>query len=253
MASIRTQTGDAMRTRLGDIGYFEEAPGAPMDSFVAQVDGFLERFGLAHYSFVQLNTSVTTPDHGDLNLHTNYDDAWIERYTGRRYDQLDPVCQLGRRNAAPFMWGGRRFLSDFEKRQRRVFWEAEDFGIVFGVSIPMRAVDGSVGLVSFTSENRTALADVMASSGPVLFTAAHQISDRLIRRDLSKDDEENPLSPRERESLIWVVEGMTSEEIADRMLLSVSAVNYHLGRATRKLSARNRHHAALLALSRRLI
>ena len=242
-----------MHSRLGDISFFGEAANTPVERFQGQLDGFLDRFDLDSYSFVQLNHGASLPEQGELNLQTNYDDAWVERYMGRRYDQIDPVCQLGRTAKTPFLWGGRRFLSDFEKRQRRVFWEAKDYGIIYGLSIPMRAVDGSVGLVSFTSDNISVLEDVMASSGSVLFTAAHQISDRLIWRESTEEDADNPLSPRERESLIWVVEGMTSEEIADRMLLSVSAVNYHLGKATRKLSARNRHHAALLALSRRLI
>lgn len=242
-----------MSPRLGEIDFFKDVGDSPAIGFVSHVADFLEQFDLNHFSFVQLRSGRDTAHHSDLNLQTNYDANWISRYTQRRYDQIDPVCQLGRRAEGPFMWGGQRFLSKFDKRQRQVFWEAKDFGITYGVSVPMRSVDGSIGLVSYVSENATALRDVVETSGAVLFTAAHQISDRLILRDATDPGEDNPLSPRERESLIWVVEGMTSEEIAERMFLSVSAVNYHLGKATRKLSARNRHHAALLALSRRLI
>jgi len=93
----------------------------------------------------------------------------------------------------------------------------------------------------------------LRESGPELHVAAYQIAGRLIRRDDNDEAGCGPLRPRERESLIWVARDMTSEEIADRMLLSVSAVNYHLRKATRKLGARNRHHAALLAMSKGLI
>jgi len=242
-----------MTAQLGQIGFFDTANDVPLASFQERIGRFLSRHDLRHYSFVQLQGGRKTPDPGDLNQHTNYDEAWIERYVGRRYDQLDPVCDLGRTATAPFRWGGTRFLSDFEKRQKRVFWEAEDFGIVYGVSIPVRSMDGSLGLVSFTAGGASDIPDILRESGPELHVAAHQIAGRLIRPDDNDAAGYDPLRPRERESLIWVARGMTSEEIADQMLLSVSAVNYHLGKATRKLGARNRHHAALLAMSKGLI
>lgn len=242
-----------MTGQLGQISFFDAAADMPLAGFRDQIDRFLGRHDLHHYSFVQLQSGRQSQKARDLNLHTNYDGAWIKRYVERRYDQLDPVCDLGRTATAPFWWGGSRFLSDFEKRQRRVFWEAKDFGIVYGVSIPVRSMDGSLGLVSYTAGSSSDIHDILAEAGPELHVAAHQIADRLIERDADAASQDCTLTPRERESLIWVVQGMTSEEIADRMLLSVSAVNYHLGKATRRLDARNRHHAALLALSRGII
>ncbi len=242
-----------MAARLGQIGFFDAAADVPLASFQTQIGSFLTRHDLRHYSFVQLRNGTDAQKARNLNLHTNYDGAWIDRYMKRRYDQVDPVCDLGRRASSPFWWGGTRFLSNFEKRQKRVFWEAEEFGIVYGVSIPVCAMDGSLGLVSFTAGTASDIRDILREAGPELHVAAHQITDRLMEHETADDADSNLLSPRERETLIWVVQGMTSEEIADRMLLSVSAINYHLGKATRKLSARNRHHAALLAMSKGLI
>lgn len=242
-----------MSASLGDIDYFEDAATTRLDTFSNQINQFLGAHGLRHYSFLQIYGGYGGPSLRDMNLHTNYETPWVRRYIENRYDQLDPVCQLARKARNPYLWGGHSFLRRFEKRQRKVFWEARDFGIQYGLSIPIRDMSGSIGLVSFTSESRTGIRDVLDAAGPTLHVAAHQISDRLTIRKKTETAEDNPLSPRERESLCWVAEGMTSEEIADRMRLSVSAVNYHLGNASRKLDARNRHHAALLALSRRLI
>ncbi|MEM6940655.1 MAG: LuxR family transcriptional regulator [Pseudomonadota bacterium] len=242
-----------MTAQLGQIGFFEAAPGMSAATLHAQIAAFLSRNELKHYSFVQLHRGTCTQRSQHLNLHTNYDGAWVDRYMSRRYDQVDPVCELGRKATKPFWWGGARFLSNFEKRQKRVFWEAEDFGIVHGVSIPVRAIDGALGLVSFTAASANDIASVLKQAGPQLHVAAHQLTDLLVERADSDADAETPLSARERETLIWVVQGMTSEEIADRMLLSVSAINYHLGKAKRKMNARNRHHAALLAMSKGLV
>lgn len=242
-----------MAGHLGQIGFFDSVADLPKSVFADKVSAFLNRCDLQYFSFVQLQAGRGAKKLRDLNLHTNYQGPWVERYITRRYDQLDPVCDLGRQATAPFWWGGSRFLSDFEKRQRRVFWEAADFGIHYGVTIPVRSMDGALSLVSYTAGTASDIRNILDEAGPQLHVAAHQIADRLVERDPATFQEDNPLTPRERESLIWVVQGMTSEEIADRMLLSVSAVNYHLGKATRKLDARNRHHAALLALSQQLI
>jgi len=242
-----------MQPTLGEIDFFDPATTLEWPEFECEIQDFIARLGLRHYSFLEMNRGRDTDLDAGLELRTNYLGDWIERYCARRYDQLDPVCQLGRTARSPFTWGTNRFLSDFEKRQRRVFWEARDFGILYGLSIPVRGVDGSIGLVSFTAENQSVLRDVMREHGGALHMAAHQISDHLIPRRARKLADDTPLSPRERECLIWVAEGMTSDEIADRMFLSVSAINYHLGNATKKLTARNRHHAALIALSKNLI
>ncbi len=242
-----------MTAQLGQIGFFDAAADVALPVFQEEIESFLSRNDLNKYSFVQLRNGAEPQRPRDLNLQTNYDEAWVERYMGRRYDQVDPVCELGRKATSPFWWGGTRFLSDFEKRQKRVFWEAEDYGIIYGISIPVRAIDGSLGLVSFTAGSASDIRNILKESGPELHVAAYQITDRLIEREGPEETECTPLSTRERETLIWVGQGMTSEEIAGRMLLSVSAINYHLGNATRKLHARNRHHAALLAMSKGLI
>jgi len=48
-------------------------------------------------------------------------------------------------------------------------------------------------------------------------------------------------------------EGLKTEHIAVRLKLSESAVNYHLGNASRKLGAYNKHHAAIIALREGLL
>lgn len=242
-----------MTAQLGQIGFFDAAADLPLPAFQTQIESFLARNELDKYSFVQLRKGAKLQKPRDLNLHTNYDEAWVNRYMDRRYDQVDPVCELGRKATSPFWWGGTRFLSDFEKRQKRVFWEAEDYGIIYGISIPVLAIDGSLGLVSFTAGSASDIRNILKESGPELHVAAHQITDRLIEHGGLEETQSTPLSARERETLIWVAQGMTSEEIAERMLLSVSAINYHLVNATRKLDGRNRHHAALLAMSKGLI
>ncbi|MBI5105395.1 MAG: response regulator transcription factor [Solirubrobacterales bacterium] len=58
------------------------------------------------------------------------------------------------------------------------------------------------------------------------------------------------LSPREREIMHLMAEGMTAEAIGDRINVSVETVRTHVRNVIRKLQARNRVHAIAIALER---
>jgi predicted ATPase/DNA-binding NarL/FixJ family response regulator len=61
------------------------------------------------------------------------------------------------------------------------------------------------------------------------------------------------LSPREYEVLQHVAEGLTNRQIADRLIISVATVNYHVTSVLYKLGADNRTQAVMLASQRGLI
>lgn len=61
------------------------------------------------------------------------------------------------------------------------------------------------------------------------------------------------LSPREEEVLRLVSEGLTNKQIADRLIISVATVNYHVTSVLTKLSAENRTQAVSLATQRGII
>ena len=58
------------------------------------------------------------------------------------------------------------------------------------------------------------------------------------------------LSPREREVMGLMAEGLTAEHVAARLGVGVETVRTHVRNAIRKLDARNRVHAIALALER---
>jgi DNA-binding NarL/FixJ family response regulator len=58
------------------------------------------------------------------------------------------------------------------------------------------------------------------------------------------------LSPREREIMHLMAEGLTAERIGETLTVSVETVRTHVRNVIRKLQARNRVHAIALALER---
>lgn len=55
------------------------------------------------------------------------------------------------------------------------------------------------------------------------------------------------LTPREREILSFLADGLTGEEIAERLVLSPETIRTHVRNAMRKLGAKTRVHAVALA------
>lgn len=61
------------------------------------------------------------------------------------------------------------------------------------------------------------------------------------------------LTNREMEVLIWVAKGLTNQEIADRLKISIKTVKVHFGNVLQKLNLENRVQAVLYALSHDLV
>jgi DNA-binding NarL/FixJ family response regulator len=83
---------------------------------------------------------------------------------------------------------------------------------------------------------------------------APQVTARLVDRFLEREPgtAELPpgvesLSPREREVLSLVAQGLTNPEIAERLVVSLATVKTHVRSILSKLDARDRVHAVLLA------
>jgi DNA-binding CsgD family transcriptional regulator len=71
--------------------------------------------------------------------------------------------------------------------------------------------------------------------------------------ELGATDAVEPLTPREREVVELVADGRTYQAIANRLRVSVRAVEKHVESAQRKLGARNRAALVREALRRELI
>jgi NarL family two-component system response regulator LiaR len=74
-----------------------------------------------------------------------------------------------------------------------------------------------------------------------------------ILRFLKEDPTPTDLSKRQREVLLGVAGGKTSDQIADELGISVSAVKQHITAACEKLGASSRAEAAAIALKKHLI
>jgi DNA-binding CsgD family transcriptional regulator len=71
--------------------------------------------------------------------------------------------------------------------------------------------------------------------------------DRLHWREAAFDAQDVPITPREQDCLFWTAQGQTAEDIAALLDVSTETVRKHLKNVSRKLDARNKTHAVVLA------
>jgi DNA-binding NarL/FixJ family response regulator len=70
---------------------------------------------------------------------------------------------------------------------------------------------------------------------------------------LMDDNRAEQLTPREREILRMIADGLGNEQIGTRMFISPQTVRTHVGRAMQKLEVHSRTEAVAVALRQKLI
>lgn len=209
-----------------------------------------ERNGFPYFSYLQLNGNGTSD-----RLVANYPQEWRARYESKLYIHYDPVVAVARQSRLPFFWNNGGFIQPYRKAQQKVFHEAGNYGINNGYSIPIAGRSGDCGLFSVAANQERTLLDVMGPSGHLVYLLGLQVHDHLLFLT-SRPTTGEPgvdLTARELECLKWAAEGLTTDQIADRVMISSATVNYHFSKIVTKLDAANRHHAAIKAVRMGLI
>ena len=110
------------------------------------------------------------------------------------------------------------------------------------------------GAVGYLMKNVTAreLAAAIRSARDGKMTLSSEAAQALVRANQQAQETE-VLTEREREVLRLMVEGLNNAEIAERLVVSLSTVKYHISNILGKLGVDNRVSAVTLAIQRKLV
>jgi len=145
--------------------------------------------------------------------------------------------------------GARDLASGFERT-------LADRGIRATCVLPLPTwgtVPGDGGLMMLSRRDVDDLKGVVQGDGMCLVLAAAHVHCRVMRLAGQAPGSSPALTGREEEVLTLSARGLTTRQLGDRIGISVSAVNFHLANAGRKLKATNRTHAVSRALALGLI
>ena len=116
---------------------------------------------------------------------------------------------------------------------------------------------GASGYVLKTSANRDLIEACRSTmrGEPFLYPAAVRalVRDYLDRASRGEATPEDPLTPRELEIVKLIAEGLTSEEIAEHLVISKKTVDRHRANMLEKLGMRNRVELTRYAIRRGLV
>ena len=84
-------------------------------------------------------------------------------------------------------------------------------------------------------------------------TLSSEASESLAHSLMQPPTPDNILTDREREVLGWLVKGMSNQEIAEKLVVSLGTVKFHVSNIFMKLGVQSRVEAVTLALQRKMV
>lgn len=202
------------------------------------------RLGFDHYACVSCVAFDTLPENAVFLAH--YPDDWTKYYLEKKYDRIDKILQLSLGTSMPFNWENETVVKGRTGEQQRFFDEAEDAGLVYGVTVPIHVVGSYPGAVNIVGE--------YSQTDPSVEHALHLMSVYMHDRAVKLGEEgqrsaadRQELSPRELECLRWVSAGKTDWEISSILHIAERTVHAHIENAKRKLGVHTRLQAVVKA------
>jgi len=204
-------------------------------------------------AFVYALRIPTRVSEARLIVINGYPEAWINHYFESDFNLHDPVLDYCKKHVVPIEWHALSLVKSVESA--RVMNEATEFGLKFGISVPVHTPHGELGVLSLALDQRLVAAHGITQRAlPYAQLMASYVHEAVCRVfNLGGKGEESTLTAREQECLRWAADGKTSWEIAQLLNLSERTVNFHLNNATIKLDACNRQHAVVRAVLNGLI
>ncbi len=177
-------------------------------------------------------------------INISYPAGWIDIYRTQNYVQVDPITNTCRRGLLYWKDIYKEFPSDND-----FYYQAKLFGLTSGFSHILVDKKG-FGLMSIADAN---LCNSERNRFIInnLAPHFHQLVAKLVHEKSCKKIPS--LTPREREVLLWALEGKTNWEISIILGISQESIKGHVANILHKLEANNRTHAVAIALQHGLL
>jgi LuxR family transcriptional regulator, quorum-sensing system regulator CciR len=182
-----------------------------------------------------------------IALH-NCPEEWALVYANKRLYANDPILHACSQTNVGFVWDELPDLIEMTERREKVLSLFRDAGVGSGVTIPAHVPGEPMGSCTFATRQGQSFPvdNILAAqlAGAFAFQSARRIVG-LIRDDATAA---RPLTPRQRDCLIWAMRGKTDSEIAQILGLSAETVTQHINMARDRYGVAKRMQLAIRAI-----
>jgi LuxR family quorum sensing-dependent transcriptional regulator len=207
---------------------------------------FSARYGLQHGALVNL----PGPGEGlkDAAVYLSCPPEWRQRYFEKNYFLDDPAALHIERSADPYTWSDLLDHPDYTTAQRRIIYEASEFGMHAGLVVPLFG-HARTAIIELAGPNP----DLGTREKAKLRLASLSAHSRLQAILKPRRNGLPRLSHREREVLQWAAVGKSDWEIGEILSISEKTVNSHIENIKRKYGVTSRIHAVVKGMGSRAI
>ncbi|MEO1322017.1 MAG: LuxR family transcriptional regulator [Pseudomonadota bacterium] len=208
---------------------------------------FLKSHNIDYFAYFILaqNLRALPPRTGLVTF--NYPRDMADLYFENNYVAIDPIIAQSLKESRPFHWSHAKDVQSLNAQQQQMFDDYAAANFIDGLSVPVYGPMGTIALFSLSS--RGAKLDVSDEDLQAIQYACVQVHTRYF--DLANINTEPPtkrLSPREKEALILVADGLANPAIAEQLGVTENTVDTMLRRIFIKLDVNNRISAVLKAI-----
>lgn len=173
-------------------------------------------------------------------------DSWLEEVG---YEN-DPIFQQGLDDASPFFSGEGLDIPEAATEYLEWWKQLDCLDIQTSVDFSTRFDNNSHGSIGvFFDHSSAEFMRYFSDYGNTLHLAGLSAMEHYRSQWKSEPKLESKLTARERDCLRWLATGLRNEQIANRLGIKVVTVEFHIQNARRKLKAKTREQALVLAFN----
>ena len=222
-----------------------------LDDIMVVMESSFEALGFPQWGFTcQMFKSYVTPP---VYVFTNLSKEYMFQYLAMSYHDADPVIKYCQNNDLPWIWKTDDDWSKSGDDTTELMVLIRSHGYYGGLCIPLFSSRNTRGFINLVSSDPSLadMYDALEGRAAQVTLVLRYVQDNIFRIAQKNKENiyENPLSARQKEVLLWVGEGYTSKEIAEKMGISFRTVESYIVEIQNKLDVSNRQQAVTRAVS----
>lgn len=215
--------------------------------------GALGRVGIDQINYGFFDPAAASEAEAEVLFLSTMRSDWLTYYYDRQMHHHDPHVVLVRQgNLMPYRWGDRAVASIEATPVKQAALQIEEAGIAAALCVPLASpfspAKPIAGMTLGSALPESELRRMIGEKSPHLVTLSHLFHDLSLGALHREHLGASPLSPRERECLSLIADGLKQDAISDRLDIAMSTVELHLRNARQKMKARTLAQAVARAL-----